>query len=317
MLAGLSLPVVVALMFAGLLLDGLFGEVRHAHPLVGFGWYANRLEAIFNRQPGSIAAGLLGWCLAVFPLAVLAAVLLNSSAQISPWLTFCLHAVLLYFCLGLRSLRDHCLPIAQALERADLAQARQLTQRIVSRDTRGANASDLSKAAVESLLENGNDAVFGTLFWFLLAGGAGALLFRLANTLDAMWGYRNARFLAFGKVAARVDDGLNWVPARLTALSYLVLGKSGTAWYCWRTQARTWPSPNAGPVMSSGAGSLRLSLGGPACYEGVLEMRPPLGEGAPAQAKDIKRAWGLVFRSVLLWCGFMLLAAGIQFIWNA
>ncbi len=69
--------------------------------------------------------------------------------------------------------------------------------------------------------------------------------------------------------------------------------------------------------MSSGAGSLRLSLGGPACYEGVLEMRPPLGEGAPAQAKDIKRAWGLVFRSVLLWCGFMLLAAGIQFIWNA
>lgn len=76
---------------------------------------------------------------------------------------------------------------------------------------------DLAKASTESLLENGNDAVFGTLFWFLLAGGPGALLFRLANTLDAMWGYRTSRFLRFGCAAARIDEALNWVPARLIA----------------------------------------------------------------------------------------------------
>ncbi len=196
--------------------------------------------------------------------------------------------------------------------RGDLAQARQLTSYIVSRDTQAAQEADLSKAAAESLLENGNDAVFGTLFWFVVAGGPGALLFRLANTLDAMWGYRTPRFLAFGCFAARVDDVLNWIPARLTALSYVLLAATVAdkrrAWHCWRTQAPDWSSPNAGPVMASGAGALGLALGGAAVYDGELEQRPPLGLGRAAAAADIGRAWRLVAATAVLWIAVLGLA---------
>jgi adenosylcobinamide-phosphate synthase len=129
------------------------------------------------------------------------------------------------------------------------------------------------------------------------------VLFRLANTLDAMWGYRNARFNLFGRVAARVDDVLNYVPARLTALSYVLLAQRGRlrAWRCWRAQAPAWSSPNAGPVMASGAGALGVRLGGAAVYDGVTEQRPPLGNGPDACADDILRAWRLVWRTTLLW----------------
>jgi len=299
---------VAFLAIAGVMLDMLLGETRRWHPLVGFGRVAGLLERRLNRSPGSqatrIARGALGWMLAVLPLVLATALVLHrlpTAAALSA------HAVLLYFCIGLRSLRDHTVPIAQAIAADDLAAARHLTSRIVSRDTDNAAPADLSKAAVESLLENGNDAVFGTLFWFVLAGGPGALLFRLANTLDAMWGYRSARYNLFGRVAARVDDGLNWVPARLTALSYALLGQTRQALQCWRTQAPAWPSPNAGPVMSSGAGALGLALGGVATYDGVIETRPLLGTGRKAHGADIKRAWQLVMRTTLLW--LMLLSA--------
>jgi adenosylcobinamide-phosphate synthase len=298
MLSGLPFSMLACLMMAGLALDALLGEVPVLHPLVGFGRYASWLERRFNLT-GGILAGLCAWLLAVLPLAGLSVLL---AVEAPPFWAFVAHVLLLYFSLGLRSLHEHCLPIALALREGDLPNARRLTARIVSRDTDAASEADLSKAAVESLLENGNDAVFGTLFWFLAAGGPGALLFRLANTLDAMWGYRTPRFLLFGRFAARCDDVLNWIPARLTAWSYLLLGHAGTAWRCWRTQARRWPSPNAGPVMASGAGTLRLLLGGAAAYDGIEEIRPPLGEGREAGAGDIERAWRLVLRAVLLWC---------------
>jgi adenosylcobinamide-phosphate synthase len=159
---------------------------------------------------------------------------------------------------------------------------------------------------VESVLENGNDGVFGALFWFLLAGGAGALAFRLANTLDAMWGYKNARFLHYGWAAARLDDVLDYIPARLTALTYALLGKTRTALRCWRAQAPVWDSPNAGPVMAAGAGTLGIQLGGPACYQGEWHQRPILGEGRPAQPADIERALALVRHGVYLWLALAL-----------
>jgi adenosylcobinamide-phosphate synthase len=172
---------------------------------------------------------------------------------------------------------------------------------MVSRDTQDLDAEGVARATVESVLENGNDAVFAALFWFALFGAPAVLLYRLANTLDAMWGYRNARYLHFGWCAARLDDVLNYVPARFAALGYALVGDTRHALRCWREQARRWYSPNAGPVMAAGAGALRLCLGGAARYDGVWKARPALGCGAVPEAKDIDRAIGLVRRATILW----------------
>lgn len=297
----LSFAAIAIMVLLGVLLDMRLGEATRWHPLVGFGNLAIRIEKKLNAGDRRFLQGAFAWILVVLPLVALTWALTFVLAQFDMLIAFSVHALLLYFCLGLRSLRDHTLPIARALMDDDLLQARSLTARIVSRDTAESKESDLAKAGVESLLENGNDAVFGTLFWFVIAGGPGAVLFRLANTLDAMWGYRTLRFNDFGCAAARIDDVLNFIPARLTALSYALLGNTRLAWQCWRTQAPAWSSPNAGPVMSSGAGALNISLGGAAIYDGEVEQRPPLGSGPLATGKDIARAWRLVRLTTVLW----------------
>jgi adenosylcobinamide-phosphate synthase len=302
----LTLPLIATLATASVAADRWFGEPRAAHPLVGFGRLAQWLEARLNTGVRGRLLGILAWCLAVVPPVVCAAWLV---AMLPFALACAVHVGLLWFALGARSLDDHIAPIARALALRDLAAARMLTARIVSRETVHADEAALSRAAVESALENGNDAIFGALFWFALAGGPGALAFRLANTLDAMWGYRSPRYLRFGWAAARIDDVLNWIPARLTAASYALLGDTRTAWRCWRSQARSWESPNAGPVMASGAGSLNVLIGGAAVYHGRLEERPTLGAGQPASPAHVAAALMLVQRTTFLWLAVLIVMA--------
>lgn len=288
---------------AAAVLDRLLGEPRRWHPLVGFGRLANALEARLNRRQR--AAGLFAWSLAVGPWLALACWL----RTLAP---FAVDVVLLTFALGARSLAEHARAVAMPLAAGDLAEARRRVGWMVSRETANLDAAGVAKAGVESVLENGNDAVFGALFWFALLGGPGALLFRLANTLDAMWGYKNERFRAFGWAAARLDDGLNWPAARLTALTYALFGRSRRALACWRAQAPGWESPNAGPVMAAGAGSLGVALGGAAIYHGHQEIRPPLGEGLPPTAADIDRAVALVQRGMILWLAALFLIGALH-----
>jgi len=299
-------------MTAALGLDWCFGEPRRWHPLIGFGTCALRLEAWLHAGPSAstIAArwrGLWAVLLAVLPPTLLCALLVQR-----PW-GVPLRVAVLYLTIGHRSLRDHAQPVSQALHRAELAAARRHVALIVSRDAGAMRPVDIARAAVESVLENGNDAVFGALFWFALAGAPGALLYRLVNTLDAMWGYRTPRYRYFGWAAARFDDVFNYVPARLTALSYAMVGHSLGALRCWHRQAASWESPNAGPVMAAGAGSLHLSLGGPAIYHGQWKSRPPLGHGPDPQAQDIVRALRLIARAVLLWIA---VAVSVQVLWH-
>ncbi len=293
----LALPLTMA---AGVLLDRLLGEPRHFHPLVGFGTLADRVENLLRRgTPGHSVfnrlRGLLGWLVVVVPCVLLA---IFCRRQSWGWVV---DIALLYFALGARSLVQHGEQVARDLAANDLAAARAHAGWMVSRDTSQLDDEGVVRAAVESILENGNDAVFGALFWFCIAGGAGALLFRLANTLDAMWGYKDMRRIYFGWAAARIDDVLNLIPARLTALTYAVLGDTRTALVCWRTQAGAWASPNAGPVIAAGAGAMGVQLGGAAMYRGQIEMRPRVGAGETASEAHIQRALALVVRGQWVW----------------
>lgn len=308
----LSWPACVAAALAGVLLDRWLGEPRRWHPLIGFGRIATAVANAFNRPERSAVrqrlAGLAAWSIVVLGPAVLAAWLVTAATDVHPLLAWALHAFALYLALGACSLTQHIAPIADALARHDLPTARTLTARIVSRDTADADAEALARAACESALENGNDAIFGALFWFLVGGAPAVIVFRLANTLDAMWGYRTPRWEQFGWAAARIDDLLNLVPARLTALSYALLGATTPALRCWRTQAPAWSSPNAGPVMAAGAGAVGVALGGGARYHGEWEERPPLGIGDAPRATHVGACLRLVQRTLWLWLGVAMLS---------
>ncbi len=299
------------LALAAVLLDWWLGEPRRWHPLVGFGWLSDLVERRLYGAARMTARGrkLRGVFALMLMLVPFTAIALALTAL--PYAGMAFSLLMLYFAIGHRSLHDHARPIAAALQEGNEAKAQQLTSHLVSRDSA---AIDPRGAATESVLENGNDGVFGALFWFVIAGGAGALLYRLANTLDAMWGYRSEHYLAFGWAAARFDDLLNYFPARLTALTYALLGNTRQALHCWRTQAPVWDSPNAGPVMAAGAGALNLVMGGSARYRGKWHQRPILGAGSPAAVGDIERALTLVRHGVFLWL-VVLTAVGLGLIY--
>ena len=279
-------------------LDYILGEPRRYHPLVGFGWLADQLERWFNPIHSQHNAkqrmiGMLALVLLLSPFVMLAHWLchINLTSVIA-------NTLLLYFAIGHKSLHDHANAVTRALKNNDEALAKTAASYMVSRDSA---AIEPIAATIESVLENGNDSVFGALFWFFMAGGAGALAFRLTNTMDAMWGYKTPRYFYFGWAAARLDDALNYIPARLTALTYAILGNTKLALKCWKAQAPLWDSPNAGPVMSAGAGALNIKLGGAARYHNEWHQRPVLGAEDAPTTEDIERALKLVRHGVYLW----------------
>ncbi len=250
--------------------------------------------------------GILAVLLAITPF-ILVAGLVASLLNDSPLLMTVFASVVLYAAIGYRSLIEHADRIRLPLSRNELPDARKAVGMIVSRDTDNLEESDIAKAATESVLENGADAIFAAIFWFCLLGVPGVILYRLSNTLDAMWGYKNTRFLHFGWAAARLDDVLNFIPARLTALSYALVGETAQAIKCWQQQGFSWKSPNAGPVMSAGAGAINVSLGGAAQYHNEIQQRQNLGPsegdgGDTPQADSIAKACDLLKKSIVLWC---------------
>ncbi len=306
--------------------DYCCGEPRRWHPLVGFGNLASRLEqwlnasqsisSSSNRQNPSVPPqsaaqetvpltvhklrwlGLWSWLVLVIPFA---SIVLWLQLQVSLYGYVLLSVVSLYVSVGWQSLRQHALAVVQGYNARGIEEARHQVSRIVSRDTDSMDEAAVARATIESVLENGSDAIFAPLFWFLLLGPVGAVIYRLANTLDAMWGYRNSRFEHYGWASANLDDWLNYIPARLTAASYALLGNRSRALDCWRRQARDCVSPNGGPVMCAGAGALGIELGGGAVYHGQWQSRTVMGKGLTATIVDIERSVGLIDRTLVLW----------------
>jgi adenosylcobinamide-phosphate synthase len=197
--------------------------------------------------------------------------------------------------LGGRSLTRIAVELSDCVQDGDLRGARGVLPSLCGRDPEALDAAGLSRAAVESVAENTSDAVVGALLWGALAGPGGVLAYRAANTLDAMVGHRSPRYLDYGWAAARLDDLLNWLPARLSAAlaalcAPVVGGSIRGAWRVARRDGGAHPSPNAGRVEAAFAGALGVRLGGPLSYRGVAELRPVMGDGrAPAPA-DVRRA---------------------------
>jgi adenosylcobinamide-phosphate synthase len=285
-----------------LFLDRLLGEPSRFHPLVGFGRLADWIESKMNHARSPFSLGVVAWLLLVLPITLI--IYWLDKGLDGGWLG----ALCGWLAIGWKSLREHGMAVLQALGENNLEEARLKTSYLVSRDTSDLEAADLSRATIESILENGSDAIFAPLFWLIILGAPGVVFYRLSNTLDAMWGYHNTRFEQFGKLTARVDDVLNYVPARITALLYMLCGNRKLALHAWKTQGKNWYSPNAGVVMASGAGALMLKLGGNAIYHGKIKQRPELGTGNPPDSKDIYLALRLIDRSVYVILGLVLLS---------
>ena len=308
----MSIALIIALALA---LDYLLGEPRRYHPLVGFGRFVDAIEARFNSAQARRADGVLAWGFAVIPL-VLLAFAVDAWLQSSEFLHLLWSLAILYLAIGWNSLMVHAAAVVTPLLGGDLEAARLAVARIVSRDSAGLDATGIARGAIESVLENGADAIFAALFWFVLLGAPGVLAYRVINTLDAMWGYRNERYRQFGWMAARVDDVVNFIPAQLTALTYALLGShTAQAFACWKSQGLAWKSPNAGPVMAAGAGALNICVGGAETYHGKRQQRSVLGpEPGPAtrpSAAGLQQACHLVNRSLALW---LILIALFEFI---
>jgi len=290
-----------------LLLDYRLGEPKKCHPLIGLGrwitWIDDHLNLTRNRKlkMKQRSIGALAWVLCTLPILLLMIQLESLIEHFSFYAWFIAQALGLYLCIGQKSLIQHAMWVYEPLANQDLSTAKQKVSWIVSRDTEHMDQYQITSATIESVLENGNDAIYGAIFWYAIAGLPGAVLFRMVNTLDAMWGYKNPQYLHFGWMAARVDDVMGYLPARLTALSYTMIGYSAKAWKCWRTQAKHCKSPNGGPVMTAGAGALNIKIGGPAVYHGEWLDKPHMGCGELASHSDIHRACKLILHTSIVW----------------
>jgi len=284
-----------------LLCDRAFGEPRH-HPLVAFGQLATWLEQRLNRGSRKSRKRWLGGFATTLLVALPGLCVYLLQSRISGSIAGTLFDILvLTMVIGWRSMKEHASHVASALACGSLSQARQKLSLIVSRETFDLEMDEIPGPVIESLLENGNDCLFASLFWYAVLGPAGAIMHRLSNTLDAMWGYKTQRFADFGCAAARLDDLLGWAPARITALCYALSGSFRHAMQAASNQAGKHKSPNGGLVMAAGAGALDITIGGAAVYHGLREDKIVLGVGEAATPADIARATRLIEKSVVLW----------------
>ena len=276
-----------------MLADAVFGDPRRGHPVAGFGRVAQVLERRLYADAVAPGAVLVGLSLAG-PVAV--GWVAERAARRSPLLGVALTAAGTWVVLGGTSLAREGAAMARFLEGGDLAAARDRLTHLCARDPADLDADALARATVESLAENTSDAIVAPLLWGAVAGVPGLLAYRAVNTLDAMIGYTSPRYLRFGRVAARLDDAVNLVPARVTgALTVLaapaVGGSAAEAWRVLRRDGGRHPSPNAGRPEAAAAGALGVRLGGSNVYGGHVEHRPDLGEGGRApRVGDVRRA---------------------------
>ncbi|MDL9937321.1 cobalamin biosynthesis protein [Gordonia sp. ABSL1-1] len=271
----------------GYLADRGFADPRRWHPVAGFGRAAGALESRYHRDSRWAGAGYVAVTAGTATMLAVGVDRLRMGWMLRVATT----AVTTWAVLGGTSLCRVGEQMADALDSDDIAAARALVPSLCARDPNSLDADGICRAAVESIAENTSDATVGPLIWGGLAGLGGLVGYRALNTLDAMVGYRSPRHLRFGWAAARADDAVNLLPARVAGLATVAVGGAPRETIAiWRRDAAAHPSPNAGVVESSFAGALGVRLGGRTVYRYAVEERPTLGDGLPPSTADLRAA---------------------------
>ena len=286
----------------GFVLDALFGDPAWLpHPVVFMGKAIARLEGFLRpRLPktpkGEVLGGaIVAFCLPVGTLLFTGAVC-RGAARLHPLLGL---AVQMFWCaqaLAARGLVQESTNVYKELVKPDLPAARRAVSRIVGRDTAALTAEGVTKAAVETVAENASDGVIAPLFYMLLGGAPLALTYKAINTMDSMLGYKNEKYLYFGRVPAKLDDAANYLPSRLAALLWVAAAAftrndAKGAWKIWRRDRRRHASPNSAQTESACAGALGVQLAGPAYYFGQYYPKLTIGDALrPIEPEDILRA---------------------------
>ncbi|XHR30775.1 MAG: adenosylcobinamide-phosphate synthase CbiB [Chthoniobacteraceae bacterium] len=266
-------------------LDLLLGDPRWLpHPVRWIGRLALALETPLRRAlRNDYAAGCAAVLVVLGATGLSAFALLAAARELGPWGGDAASIVLLYTCLAGRDLARHAQRVHRALADGDLGEARRRVAMLVGRDTERLDEPGVARAAVESVAENLVDGVTAPIFFALIGGPVGALIYKAVNTLDSTFGYKNERYLRFGWASARLDDCVNYLPARLTAplvaaAAALLRLRPLAAWRTLRRDGRKHPSPNSGLSEAAVAGALGVQLGGLNYYFGQPSERPPMGD---------------------------------------
>ena len=333
-------------LICGYMLDLILGEpVRLRHPVVMIGGLISALEKRLlrpDRDPGRggvitvITVCLVSAASGVVIPAAAGGAAYAAAAVISPsgsgrsavsgltaaeaaGAAACMITLSLmcWLMLAARSLSAESMKVRNALASGDTEAARYAVSMIVGRDTSVLDRDGIARAAVETVAENTSDGVTAPIFWTCLLGLPGLYFYKAVNTMDSMIGYKNEKYMDFGRCAARLDDVLNWIPSRLTALlmvgaAFFIRDMSGRdALRIWRRDRRKHASPNSAQTESACAGALGLRLAGPAVYFGVLHDKPYIGdEKRKIEEEDIRRAGILMFSASAM---MLVLAAGAGF----
>ena len=286
----------------GFVLDALFGDPAWLpHPVVYMGKAISKLEKFLRlRLPKTPQGELLGGAIVAFCLPVgtflLTGLVCWGAARLHPLLGL---AVQMFWCgqaLAARGLVQESTNVYKELKKPDLPGARKAVSRIVGRDTAELTAEGVTKAAVETVAENASDGVIAPLLYMLIGGAPMALTYKAINTMDSMLGYKNEKYLYFGRVPAKLDDAANYLPSRLAALLWVAAAAfthndAKGAWKIWRRDRRRHASPNSAQTESACAGALGVQLAGPAYYFGQYYPKLTIGDALrPIEPEDILRA---------------------------
>ena len=307
---------------AAFALDIFLGDPRRLpHPIRWMGKIIEYLEPYFRKLPlHPVGSGLL-FALSLVAGTWTATVLLLGVAQaLSPILKTGLEIILIYYCISARSLENAAIEVSRCLQQKNIETARKKVAWIVGRDVDRYEEAGIARAAVETVAENLMDGVISPLFFAAIGGAPLAMAYKMVNTLDSMVGYKNEKYLYFGKASARIDDILNFIPARLSILLIAIASQilAGTGMLALKTAVRegsNHSSPNAGLPEAAFAGALKVKLNGPNYYDGKLVNKPYIGiQFGEVRTEHIKKACDIMMLSSLLWLGiFWGLTAAVKF----